>query len=48
VIGPGRVLVMGLNTKTLAKLSLYINGGFFLWVFFHSLSSAFLLLYVPS
>jgi len=47
VIGPGRVLVMGLNTKTLAKLSLYINV-FFLWVFFHSLSSAFLLLYVPS
>ena len=29
MIDPGRVLVMGLNTKTLAKLSLYINGGFF-------------------
>ena len=29
MIGPGRVLVMGLNTKTLAKLSLYKWRFFF-------------------
>jgi len=33
VIGPGRVLVMGLNTKTLAKLSLYKWRFFPLGVF---------------
>ena len=41
MIDPGRVLVMGLNTKTLAKLSLYKWRFFSLSVFFSFIKLSF-------